>query len=221
MANGMRFGLFVLILMAGFALCECQTPPSTHVDAPVSPKKSPTVELLRNGDFSSGNAEFESGYAYSETSIVPTGTYSITSNPALIHPSATAMVDHTTGTGLMGVWNGSTVADIVAWQETVSVVPNTSYLFSGWISTFDKSGTFNQFDIDIHPADLRFVINGTEVGTFSLVGPAEDGAWGQFKFVWISGSAATATIQIFIVRTDDSGNDVAIDDLSFIGPYYR
>jgi len=45
--------------------------------------------------------------------------------------------------------------------------------------------------------------------------PTEDGTWRQFNLPWNSGESLSATIQIYVTRTDISGNDGTLDDLSF------
>src|SRR4051812_24784488 len=114
--------------------------------------------LLVNSDFEAGNTGFTTGYTYNPTFIDTDGLYTVASNPANVFGFAGSFGDHTTGHGLMAIFNGSTTPNTVAWQETLTVTPGTIYDFSGWIATSSKSGTFNEIPIDLHPADTKFVV---------------------------------------------------------------
>jgi hypothetical protein len=170
--------------------------------------------LLVNPSFESGNIGFTSGYVF-QAFIDNPGRYTLNTNAANVFGATSNFGDHTTGTGLMALYNGATTPNVVAWQQTVNVVPGRIYEFSGWIGTPDRSGTFNENLIDLHPADTKFVVNGQEIGTFALPSPSPTGTWGRFSGLWSSGAATTATIQLYLTRTEASGNDITLDDLSF------
>ena len=63
------------------------------------------LEIAENGDFSAGNTT-PGGYTLS-TTFGP-GLYGLTTNPQSINPGEASFGDHTTGTGLMMVVDGST-----------------------------------------------------------------------------------------------------------------
>jgi hypothetical protein len=170
--------------------------------------------LLVNPAFESGNTGFTTGYTFASF-IDNAGFYTLNTNAGNVFGATSSFGDHTTGTGLMALFNGATTPNVVAWQQTVNVVPGRTYEFSGWIGTPDRSGQFNQFAIDVNPANTKFVINGTQIGTFQLPANSPTGTWGKFSALWSSHAATTATIQLYITRTDASGNDIALDDLSF------
>lgn len=159
-----------------------------------------------NGDFSMGNTGFTS--AYKDTtgagSLWPEGYYSVTTNPDLVHPNFVSMGDHTTGTGNMLVINGAS-APVNVWCETITVTPNTQYDFSAWGATVSTAG---------NPAQVQFEINGTLVGT-TLTLPTATGQWTEFHTVWYSGSNTSITICVHDQQTAASGNDFALDDISF------
>jgi|GEM_PF-698937 len=164
--------------------------------------------LVFNGDFSLGDTAFTSAYPYvsGAGSLVPAGVFAITTDPHLDHPGAASFGDHTTGTGNMMAINGAS-APIDVWCQTISVTPNTYYDFSAWFANWSADTTDNL------PV-IEFEIDGVSMGgPFSF--PHADGAWTQYANSWYSGTNTTATICIHDSVTAASGNDFAIDDISF------
>jgi hypothetical protein len=160
--------------------------------------------LVVNGDFSLGNTGFSSAYNNS-MNLVSEGTYAIGANPASFHYSTYTFGDHTTGAGLMMIVNPSSAPNQIAWQETLNVTPNTVYDLSAW--------AVGWYPYDSSPANLRFQINNTPVGTdLRLQVPST--SWVQFSGNWNSGAATSATIQIIDLNTALSGNDFSLDDIS-------
>jgi len=162
--------------------------------------------LVNNGDFSLGNTGFSSSYrdTTGSGSLYPEGFYSVTTNPILVHPGFVSIGDHTSGTGEMMVVNGSS-APVSFWCQTIAVTPNTYYDFSAWGVTVSGAG---------NAAILQFSINGTLVGS-ALDLPATTGIWTEFHVVWYSGSNTSIDICVTDQQTALSGNDFAIDDISF------
>jgi len=161
------------------------------------------ANLVTNGDFEAGNTGFGSDYLFN----IPTdgqAQYSITTNPALVHPAFASFGDHTTGAGNMMVVNGSdSTTDRVWFQNGIGISSNTTYFFSTWIHTvYDQS-----------PAQLKFSININNIGTTFTAGSVADG-WQQFFASWNSGSDTTANIALVNQNTAFSGNDFALDDIS-------
>ena len=165
--------------------------------------------LVYNGDFSAGNVGFTSSYIYSpppSTTLIE-GDYSVYTNPFGVHTGFTTMGDHTTGTGNMLIVNGGpTPTDV--WCETIPVTPNTDYDFSAWIANC-SSVTVGP-DVPI----MQFKINGVLLGVPATISSAP-GVWTNFFQVWNSGVSTTATICIYDNNTTSSGNDFAIDDITF------
>jgi len=166
--------------------------------------------LLSNPSFELGNVSFTSGYSYTPAVNTTEGQYAVVSNPYLWNPYGYSMTDHTSGSGLMLVLNGSPSASDVVWQETVSVQPNTVYSFSNWEASWGELGGAGY---DPTPATLQISINGIQLGTSSP--PSTDGVWSQFGLQWYSGSDTQATIEINDLNTATYGNDFALDDMSF------
>ena len=165
--------------------------------------------LVVNGDFSAGNTGFTSSYTYSpppSTTLVE-GDYSVYTDPHGVHTGFSTFGDHTTGTGNMLIVNGSpTPTDV--WCETIPVIPYTNYDFSAWIA--NCSAVTTGVDVPI----MQFKINGVLIGSPTTITTAP-AVWFNFFNTWNSGASTTATICIYDENTTASGNDFAIDDISF------
>jgi hypothetical protein len=159
--------------------------------------------LIVNGDFEMGDTGFTTDYV-NTGSLLDVGTYAVTTDPSLVQPYATSYGDHTSGMGNMLAANGAVQPNTLLWSQTVAVDPSTHYDFSLWSSSW----------YSLSPARLEVLVNGVSLGTATA--PLQAGVWGQFTAAWDSGTATTATIQIFDRNTDFSGNDFAIDDLSLV-----
>jgi len=159
--------------------------------------------IVTNGDFSQGNTGFTSAYVYSPNNTTE-GQYMVSPFPRNWNPNVQACNDHTTGTGNMMMVNGSPVADVNVWKQTITVTPNTDYAFSTWIQAVHIQ----------NPARLQFSINDQQLGALISADPVPC-TWKQFYTIWNSGSATTATISIINKNTIIAGNDFALDDISF------
>ncbi len=164
--------------------------------------------IVVNGDFESGNTGFTSGYVQGTGGTWGTlsfeGTYDISTSPSLSHSNFTPCGDHTSGSGNMMVVNGAGTP-VSVWCQTINVIPNTDYLFSSW-----ATNALN----DLNVAQLQFSINGATLGNMFSVTPTGCD-WVQFNATWNSGSNTTADICIINQNTAISGNDFAIDDITF------
>jgi gliding motility-associated-like protein len=204
-------------LRARPALSWCWSPTAGLDDATLAnPVATPAVttkyhytalvvgaNLLFNGDFSGGNAGFVSDYTYTTNSFSER-VYGIGPNAAVWLLNAPACGDHTSGSGNMLLVNGAPQAGVRVWSQTVVVQPNTNYAFSAWLENITT----------LNPAVLQFAINGQLLGS-ALTANVNDCVWDQFHTVWNSGAATTAVISIVNANTAPSGNDFALDDLSF------
>jgi hypothetical protein len=130
--------------------------------------------LIVNGDFSAGNTGFTSGYTH-----VPNGTgtqpgdYGVVANPAKAFTNGyVSFGDHTTGSGLMMVGDG-TSGQVPFWSETIAVVPNTVYVFDGWATDCNPTRLGN-------PAILRLSANGVAIGSDFHIDATHAGLWQEF-----------------------------------------
>lgn len=162
------------------------------------------LNLINNGDFESGNSGFTSGYAHSPGNLWPEGVYEVLPDPSASHPNFAACPDHTSGSGSMMAVNGAGVSNVEVWCQSISISPNTQYVFSAWLTSL----------VGTSPALLQFSINGSPLGGIFSATPATCN-WQEFYAIWNSGSNTTATICINNQNTAVSGNDFALDDISF------
>lgn len=175
-----------------------------------------------NGDFENGNTGFSSNYTYSNSAsawgiIGETGTYTVNTSSANVHNSFGNIpcVDHTTGTGQCMFINGSETPNTEVWRQTITVLPNTDYIFITWVATLSSSPTSAGNAL----ARLQFSINGVLIGN-EFLSPTQTATWQRFYQVWNSGNSTTAVIRIVNQNTEGGGgNDFALDDISF-SPLY-
>ncbi len=163
----------------------------------------PGVNLITNGNFTSGNTAFTSQYSFAANNTTE-GEYFVGANPQTWNASLSACTDHTTGNGNMMLVNGAPGADVNVWTQTVAVTPNTNYAFSTWIQALFPP----------NPAELSFSINGGNLGTL-ITAALPTCTWKQFYTTWNSGNNTTATIAIVNKNTLVQGNDFALDDIEF------
>ncbi len=182
-------------------------------------------ELVINGNFELGKTGFESDYYYQadvagntelwdHNANGGTNGYGIGTNGQNYHSNFWG-IDHTfgTGDGRFMIINGH--GSLVTWKnENVTVLPNTTYYFSGWGMSLNKAGPF---------ARLKFVIDGDGIYndnfTANLVAGVNDNSnngWQKFYGKWTSGPTTTS-VNIYIENLETSlpGNDYALDDISF------
>lgn len=185
---------------------------------------SSTGNLVRNGDFENGYADFETDLIKPRTSTQKYGTYVITNNPSACTGEDAlwndwgSYKDHTyaNGSGKYMVVDGFDQLNKIIWQQTVTVVPGNDYIFSAWfisLKTALADGTTT--------AKLQFFVNGEQLGEVREA-PKKGGEWGRYYEQWSSGTETTATLTIMNQNKDGKGNDFGLDDISFqaLGPCY-
>jgi hypothetical protein len=91
------------------------------------------MNLIENGDFEAGFADFATDYRYTRIDCC--------AGSAIVAPHIAAAFsgradpggrggDHTTGSGLALFVNGSTESTASFWKQTVNLTPNTDYTFT-------------------------------------------------------------------------------------------
>ncbi len=202
-------------LMFGYTWSPSTGLNSTFISSPAAHPQTTTTyhvsvttlidsNLIINGDFELGNTGFSSNYTYNPTSVWNEATYAITTNPQIVHTNFASCSDHTSGTGKMMVVNGAATPNTTFWCQTVAVQPNTDYAFSTWVTTV----------VPESPGIMQFSINNQVLGT-PFTAPPTNCIWQQFYEIWNSGSATSANICIVNQNTATSGNDFALDDITF------
>jgi gliding motility-associated-like protein len=171
--------------------------------------RSSTVNIVQNGNFSAGNTGFFTDYALGAGGqygpLTLEGTYGVGANPKLLHNNFATCGDHTTGSGNMLVVNGASNPNVNVWCQTVTVAPNTEYMFSTWLASVTLT----------NPAVLQFSINNINLGS-PFTASAGLCAWNQFFEIWNSGINTSAQICIVNQNTIQDGNDFALDDISMV-----
>lgn len=167
------------------------------------------TNLVVNGDFSSGNTGFTSQYNYANPNFTE-GEYFVGTNPQAWNRSLSSCGDHTSGSGNMMLVNGSPAPDVNVWKETIAVTPNTNYEFSTWLQALWPP----------NPAQLRFSINGKDIGNL-ITASLPTCRLTQFFTTWNSGNNTTAIISIVNKNTAIQGNDFALDDISFAPVFFK
>jgi hypothetical protein len=165
--------------------------------------------LITNSDFSAGNTGFTSQYTYKTPPATSQTQYFVGPNPNAWFSGYPAFFDHTLGTSLgsMFMADGATSPAPnlrIAWAQTVSVSSFTTYTFETWTANIGTQNT----------AQLELSINGVVQGSV-MQNTGGSGVWQFFSRTWASGSASSALIEIRDLRTAGTGNDFALDDLSF------
>ena len=163
---------------------------------------APALGDIVNGDFEAGNTGFLTSYVFTPANVFPyVNQYGITqSSFAWSNFWNNVPGDHTTGNGLFLIVDvGSTNT---VWQQTVSVTPGTAYTLGAWIATWTS----------FTGATLGVEINGSLVTAWDPAGAA----WAERTASWNSGISTAATIRLYATTLFQPGDDVAIDDITFV-----
>ena len=161
------------------------------------------INLVANGDFELGNVGFGSGYVASSDLLLE-GTYAVVADPRSVHSGYSTCADHTPSGTLQMVVNGSIIAGVNVWTQTVSVLPGTDYQFSYWVQSVVAS----------NPSQLQLYINGVAAGPVytALLATCQ---WKQFVYNWNSGASSSAILSLQNQNTIATGNDFTLDDILF------
>lgn len=193
-------------LSATNTLTPTATPTQTTTYTLVNIVKS--ENLIFNGDFEQG----QTGYSSEHLPYLSEGGQKVLSDPSTEYFESCG--DHTTGTSNMLAVNAACgshniPANAKVWCQTVSVIPNTVYDLSVWVTNIGLSTSLSV---------VQFSINGVDVGPSKTVNPTPC-VWEQLAFTWNSGNLTTADICIYEKTGQCPANDYAIDDISFT--YYK
>jgi hypothetical protein len=173
---------------------------------------SAPVRGVANGNFEAGNSLFSSDYQVTDFLCTNghggPGTYLLAANPAKVncYGDWASFGDHTSGSGLMMIIDGSTSTGTKIWSETVKVARRTNYVFSYWTTSVNANGNGAA-------GNLQVSINGEVVGTAFQM-PAAYNGWHQVTVSWPSDKNKQATISLVDLNTSGGWNDFALDDLS-------
>ena len=164
--------------------------------------------LIYNGDFEQGDYGFGSGYEYqtpAKNALWPEATYTVVANPNSVHDNFSTCSDHTPSPGTMQmVINGSTVAGVVVWSQSVAVIPNADYEFSYWVQSV----------VAETPSQLQLYVNGVAAGPIYTANLATCDIK-QFIYNTSAGSNSILNLELINQNTAVGGNDFTLDDIEF------
>lgn len=160
-------------------------------------------DLVINGDFSAGNTGFTSQYANSPTGLGAVGQYTVANNPSALNGAWPALKPVGSDTNML-IANGSSTPGASVWSQTVSVAPNSTYMFSVQVAS-----------LYAQPAAIDFVVNGVSIGTRSA--PTTVAKWVEVVVAWHSGAATVAKLSIVDTDLASGGNDFALDNIALSG----
>lgn len=164
--------------------------------------------LIVNGDFSSGNSGFTSDYTYVNitggSALWNEGRYAVGTSPSNYHSNFINHGDHTTGTGLMLIANGSPNNRDYVWKQRVIVEKGKTYEFSAWFMAAVSYGTFKD--------DIEYSVNETAIlGSYDKT----ENGWERYYGRYTATNSGEIEIKIRTKSEAAGGNDFAIDDITF------
>ena len=180
---------------------------------------SAAVNLVPNGDFEGGNADFTSAYTYSPGGNNAEGQYTVRTDPNPWNPFFLSVADHTDGGGqMMFVGNGSPTVGQVVWQSTPIVIANsTSYFFEAFVMNVCCNTGYGGGNSD-PLLTFSVSLDGGPLQSLATLGiPANQaGVWHGLSSNFNSGTATSAVLSLVNANTIAAGNDFAVDDI-FLG----
>ncbi len=178
-----------MVILSNVVWSQC---PDCHI--------STSSNLVTNGNFENGYSGFYSDYLIGNKGP----GYFIVDRDASIYYQPYTGKDHTTGNSRFLIVDGDDKNGKRVWYQDISVMPNTDYYFSCWVT-----------NIFVEPVTrLQFSINGLDIGSpFSP--PLTYLEWRFFYIKWNSGANTSAKLAINNKVIIFQGNDFGIDDISF------
>lgn len=159
----------------------------------------PGPNLIANGDFSQGAVGFITNYV-NDGNTGP-GHFGISTNVGQhVARQFCSINDNTSGTGNYMWVDGSDINSAI-WQQTITVQPNTDYIFSFYAANLSYNSA-----VDVY-------VNGTIVRK-GLSLNKTDCKWVKYCYNFNSGSSSNVTLAVKNSFLKRSGSDMAFDDFS-------
>jgi hypothetical protein len=178
---------------------------------------SAAPNLVANGNFETGNTLFSSDYSYTPGVNSTEGQYTVRSNPYPWNGAFVSVGDHTSGSGLMMVANGSPVSGAVVWQSrSIAVSASTNYFFEAFVNNVCCStstygpGSQSILDFSLSLNSGGPISLGTVTTNYNLAG-----TWEGLSTSYLSSGAGNVVLSLINRNTNAGGNDFAVDDISF------
>lgn len=169
---------------------------------------TPKPNFLSNGDFEYGNTGFYSDYT-PDAGNFRYQSYTINNKASNVYPWWCST--DPPSKNKMLIVDGAVSNNKRVWYQTVNILPNKEYTFSGQFLNLYNTNGYND-------PNIIFEINGSRLNFPKLLfNNCND--WTTLSMDWISGpDDYSATIAIYAdpsVTNDGQGNDLAIDNLVF------
>lgn len=165
------------------------------------------LNLIANGDFESGDADFFSDFAAAAGVIAFPGEYSVVVTPPIILGLAISCADLTPGPGdQMLLVNALNISNQNGWCQDVTINPNSDYKFA-----FNAAGI-------ISGTTLEATIDGALIGITSVPSPNSNICqWTNFSTVLINPctSSTPCTMEICIENTTSGPGGIIPPTLPF------
>jgi gliding motility-associated-like protein len=161
------------------------------------------INLVYNGDFELGNVGFTTQYNH-EVNPNPAfgpGDYNVVTNT---NQAGSGFLSCQNG-GLFFIADASLIANIILYQISVNVEPNTYYLFTTETTNFLS---FNNNDLPV----IEYNINNHPLRLDTIRDVNCD--WQEYSYIWYNDNSSTALITIKDLNTIQMGNDFAMDNIS-------
>ncbi|MCW4469777.1 gliding motility-associated C-terminal domain-containing protein [Flavobacterium sp. MFBS3-15] len=183
------------------------------------------AQILTNGDFESGGSG-NGFFVHDYTLINPVngtsnpGFYARTTNPQLMNSNYIPGGDHTTGTGNMLVFDGSTLANRFFWTTGSTggaingFTAGTTYTFSFWIKSVSNEVTADE---STRASIGVFFVNASNVNPANLnfLAPLPSEGWVKVEYSFVA-TANNAMVRLKTNNAGPIGNDFAVDDFSIV-----
>ncbi len=164
-----------------------------------------TGNLAVNGNFSAGNTGFTTNYVYEEYyDTLGPQHYTVGNTPNTWNNGYSTFCTPRGSDVNMFIGDGSMIADVPAWCQTIQVYPNSTYTLSGYFQSLDETNIPNMY----------WMVNNVLVGSSSGT-PFVACNWKAVNATWNSTTNATVTFCVADnLAGPAQGDDFALDDMS-------
>lgn len=170
-----------------------------------------STNLIVNGDFENGFADFTSDYDFTPMvdSLFNNGDFNITTNPSVL-TAFVNMQDHTGNGGNMLIADASKFAYKALFKSQVDVVKGKTYRFALWATNVHEKFINKPDSVTFNSPNLAVYFDSTFINAIQL---PQTISWNELTFEWVSDTTAPLHLAIKNLTTSKEENDFAIDDI--------